>query len=88
MHIGRSVGAALKWMMAARFAGQLVTWVVTILVIRILSPDDYGLMALSMALIGFLSLFDEIGLGSAIVQRETLERRYSSRSSGCCSRLT
>lgn len=75
MHIGRSVGAALKWMMAARFAGQLVTWVVTILVIRILGPDDYGLMALSMALIGFLSLFDEIGLGSAIVQRETLERR-------------
>jgi O-antigen/teichoic acid export membrane protein len=75
MQIGQTVGIALKWMMAARFAGQLITWVVTILVIRILTPDDYGLMALAMAFIGFLSLFEEIGLGSAIIQRERLEQR-------------
>lgn len=75
MKLGHTVGAALKWMMAARFAGQLITWVVTILVIRILTPEDYGLMALAMAMISFLSLFEEIGLGSAIVQRAELEQR-------------
>src|SRR5215510_15851575 len=75
MKLGYTVGAALKWMMAARFAGQLITWVVTIFVIRILTPEDYGLMALAMAMISFLSLFEEIGLGSAIVQRAELDQR-------------
>jgi len=75
MKLGYTVGAALKWMMAGRFAAQLITWVVTIFVIRILTPDDYGLMALAMAMIGFLSLFEEIGLGSAIVQRTELDQR-------------
>ena len=75
MQAGQTVAAALKWMMTARFTGQLITWVITILVIRILSPVDYGLMALAMAMIGFLSLFEEIGLGSAIVQRVQLHRR-------------
>ena len=75
MQIGQTVGVALKWMMAARFTGQLITWIVTILVIRILTPDDYGLMALAMAVIGFLSLFEEIGLGSAIVQRDRIDQR-------------
>src|SRR5262249_49544792 len=46
-----------------------------ILVIRILTPEDYGLMALVMAIIGFLSLFEEIGLGSAIIQRDRLDQR-------------
>ena len=75
MQTGQTVVAALKWMLTARFAGQLITWVITILVIRILSPEDYGLMALAMAIVGYLSLFEEIGLGSAIVQRTQLDRR-------------
>ncbi len=59
--------------MAGRFGGQAITWVITILVIRILSPQDYGLMAMAMYVIGFLALFEELGLASAIVQRKSLQ---------------
>lgn len=64
-------------MMAGRFAGQAITWVITIVVIRLLSPADYGLMAMAMVVIGFLVLFEELGLGAALVQAEQFEHRLA-----------
>ena len=43
---------------------QLFTWPITILVIRLLEPGDYGLLAMAMVTIGFVALFSEMGLGS------------------------
>lgn len=71
--VGSKVLSGFRWLAAGKFAGQLITWAITILVIRILSPDDYGLMAMASVAIGFLALFDEMGMGAALVQREDLE---------------
>jgi O-antigen/teichoic acid export membrane protein len=49
-----------------------VTWVTTLLVIRILVPEDYGLIALAAAFIGFFSLISEVGLGPALIQSKSL----------------
>lgn len=46
----------------------MVSWVITIYVIRLLSPADYGLMAMVMVVIAFMSTFNEFGLGAALVQ--------------------
>ena len=73
MQIGQSVASSLKWMMSARLTGQLITWVITIIVIRILTPQDYGLLAMASIILGILAVFEEIGLGSAIVQRKNLD---------------
>jgi len=72
--IGEKVVRGFRWLAVGRFAGQLVTWVVTIFVIRILSPEDYGLMAMATVVVGFLSLFDEMGMGAAIIQQEEIDR--------------
>ncbi|MCJ8292853.1 MAG: lipopolysaccharide biosynthesis protein [Colwellia sp.] len=50
--------------------GRLISFANTIILARILSPDDYGLMAMAMVVCGFITFFNEIGLGSAIIQRE------------------
>lgn len=49
-----------------------MTWGTTLVVIRILSPEDYGLIALAGAFIGFFALVSESGLGPALVQAKTL----------------
>ncbi len=77
--IGEKVVRGFRWLAVGRFAGQLVTWVVTIFVIRILSPEDYGLMAMATVVIGFLALFDEMGMGAAIIQRETIDEHLVSQ---------
>jgi len=41
-----------------------------------LSPDDFGLIAIAMAYIGFIQMLTDQGLGQAIIQREDLQPRH------------
>lgn len=72
MDIRHKVVSALRWTAAARLLGQLVSWGVTIWVIRLLSPGDYGLMAMAMVLVAFLILLNTLGLDAVLVQEKDL----------------
>ena len=61
--------SGLRWSAGVRLGGQLFTWAVTLVVVRLLSPEDYGLLSMAMVFIGFLSMVAEFGLGPAIVQK-------------------
>jgi O-antigen/teichoic acid export membrane protein len=50
-------------------AGKLLSFATTLVLARLLGPQDYGLMAMVMVVVGLLQFFNEIGLGSAIRQR-------------------
>lgn len=70
--VGKRVISGFRWLAMARLAGQAGTWVVTLVVIRLLTPDDYGLMAMATIVIGFFALLEEFGMGAAITQRSEL----------------
>jgi len=63
-----------RWTLAARLGLQLFTWPITIIVMRLLDPRDYGLFAVAMVVNGFVTLFSEFGLGAALVQAERVDR--------------
>ncbi|MBI3776437.1 MAG: oligosaccharide flippase family protein, partial [Gammaproteobacteria bacterium] len=63
---------ALAWSAAGRFGSQLISWLITILVIRILTPDDYGLIAMAAVLISFLIAVNDLGLDAVLVQKQDL----------------
>lgn len=73
MDIRSKVMSALRWSAAARFLGQTVSWVITIMVIRLLSPGDYGLMAMAMVLVSFLVLLNTVGLDAVLVQEKEID---------------
>lgn len=60
---------------AGKGLGRLISFANTIILARILSPEDYGLMAMAMVVCGFISFFNEIGLGSAIIQRKETSQK-------------
>jgi len=70
----RKVVASLLWQGSASLAGQAISWLVTLIVIRLLSPSDYGLMAMAGLSISFLMLVGDLGVGAVIVQAPALER--------------
>lgn len=72
MSLRIQVLAGLKWTVLGRLASQVITWAVTIYVIRLLSPEDYGLMALATIFSALFTLLAEIGLGSTLVQTKDL----------------
>lgn len=60
------------WIGLTKILGQSISWLITIFVVRILTPEDYGLMGMAVLFTSFLQLFNEIGLGTAIVQKENI----------------
>jgi len=56
----------------ASLVSQIVTWLSTIVVARLLSPADYGLIALAGIYIGFAEYVNELGIGTAVIQRNDL----------------
>jgi len=60
------------WLGWTKVIGQAISWILTIYIARILSPDDYGLMGMALIFIGFIVLNNELGLGAAIVQKKDI----------------
>ena len=58
------------WRFAERCGAQLVTAVVTLLLARILMPEDYGRTALVAVFINILQVFIDSGLGTALIQKK------------------
>src|SRR4051812_5514672 len=64
------VRGALLWRSGSQIAAQLVTWMATFLVIRLLNPSDYGLFAMTQVVLMFLSLMNGYGFANALVRSE------------------
>ena len=71
-----------RWTMASRVGLQLLTWPITLVVMRLLEPSDYGLFALAMVTTGFVSLFSELGLGVALVQARQVDEKVARAACG------
>ncbi len=66
--------AAIRWTALAQIASQAVSWVVTLVVIRLLAPSDYGLLAIATMFLGFLMMFADLGIAAALVQKDQISR--------------
>ncbi len=73
MNTRSTVATALRWSVGGKAASQLVSWLSTLLVIRLLHPEDYGLMAMAASVTALAALLNEMGATTAIVQRPNLE---------------
>jgi O-antigen/teichoic acid export membrane protein len=73
--LGGTVLRGLVWLGGVRWAAQLFTWASTLVIARLLAPEDYGLVALATVLTGFLEVITDLGLGSALVQKRDLSKR-------------
>ena len=75
MDLNTQVIKSTVWYVTTRLWTQLLSWAVTLVLARLLTPKDYGLFAMSLAVVTFLELFQEFGFGVAIIQRQDLSRR-------------
>lgn len=58
------------WRFAERCGAQVVTFIVSIVLARILSPEDYGTIALVTVFTTILQVFVDSGLGTALIQKK------------------
>ena len=73
MSLRSTIATALRWSVGGRIAAQALSWLSTLIVIRLLQPEDYGLLAMGMSVAALAMLLNDMGLTSAIVQERDLK---------------
>lgn len=69
----RNVFSNLIWRFSERICAELVSFVVTMIIARILDPSVYGLTALVTVFISILGVFINGGFGTALVQKKAAD---------------
>lgn len=73
--LDRHMAQAVAWNAVARWASQILSWLSTILVARLLSPFDYGIMGMAGLYLSLAMLVSQAGIGQAVVALRDLSRR-------------
>lgn len=61
--------SGLLWNLAEKFSCQFVTFVVGVILARLLSPADYGLIAMTAIFVGITQVLVDSGFSSALIQK-------------------
>jgi PST family polysaccharide transporter len=58
-----------------KYSNILIGLIITATLSRLLTPDDFGLIAIVSVLVVFFNLFGELGIGAAIIQKKELSQQ-------------
>ena len=70
--LDRSLVRGVAWTGGIKWITQIVTWFTTLLIARLLSPEDYGLVGMAAVYLGLLTVLNEAGLGTTIIAMREL----------------
>jgi O-antigen/teichoic acid export membrane protein len=80
--LDRSLVSGIAWTGGTKWATQILSWAATLVVARILSPSDYGLMGMAAVYLGLVTLVNEFGLTAAILRHRELTEEQIARVGG------
>ena len=70
MSIKNQAARGMMWNFIERFSTQGIQFVLTIVIARILSPDDYGLVAMLSIFMAIAQTLVDSGFGNALIQKK------------------
>ena len=71
-----SMAHALLWTGGAKWLSQLASWLSMIVVARLLTPEDFGLVGMAQIFLGLVAILSEFGLANAIVAHPDLSEEH------------
>lgn len=75
-HLARQTVSGLGWSLGAQLLRQGSQFLIVVFLARLLTPREFGLVAMVTVFSGFASLFNDLGFGPALVQRQEIEDRH------------
>ncbi len=58
------------WSAVEKYSGLVVSIIVSMVLARLLSPAEYGVVAIATVIISFLQMFCTMGIGPAVIQKD------------------
>ena len=78
MSIKQKTFSAVRWTSLAMFGNTVLQIAQLMILARLLSPDDFGLMAIVYAIIAFVHVFSDLGVSNAIIHHDDVSREQLS----------
>lgn len=70
---GKKIVSGMIWRFGEKITAQLVSFIVSIVLARILMPDDYGIVAIVNVFIVIAEIFVTSGLGTSLIQKKNAD---------------
>jgi len=70
--LDKHLAHSLAWRAATNWASQLVSWASLFVVVRLLTPADFGIVAMALVLFPYLRILGEFGIPQTIVNLRDL----------------
>lgn len=77
--LDRTIARGVTWTAGVKAATVVMTWACTIMLARILSPQDYGILTMATVFVGLTSMVTDFGLGAAIIALPELSERLAAQ---------
>ena len=78
MSLRKKTVKGLTWLGMAQAGKQAYQFAITAVLARLLSPDDFGLLGMATVFIGFVTIFGEMGVSSALIQKQDADDHHLS----------
>ncbi|MEJ5866172.1 lipopolysaccharide biosynthesis protein [Pseudokineococcus sp. 5B2Z-1] len=76
--LGGHSARGVFWTVSGQWGSQVLRLLSIVVLARLLTPDDYGLMAMVWAITGFVATVGSLGLSEAVVQKQQLTHAQTS----------
>ena len=73
---GGQIARGAAWMMGFKLFDKSIGLISTLVLARVLTPADFGLVAMATAVVALLELMGAFGFDSALIQRQNTDRRH------------
>ena len=64
--------SGVKWSGFARGSQQILQFIITVILARLLMPEDFGILSMAVVFTGLITVFNDFGIGSAVIQKQNL----------------
>ena len=81
--VAKAAWHGMIWRFLERCSSQVVSFIVSIILARLLLPEQYGIIAMTMIFIALSEVFVTSGLGSALIQRSKYDELEFSGQVSC-----
>jgi len=74
--LGGRIAVGAAWMVSLRIAFRLIGFGTTLVLVRLLAPEDFGIVAMASVAYGLLDRLGEFSFDLALIQMKAPERRH------------
>lgn len=78
MSLKEAAASGVRWSSVSKIGRQILQFITTIILARLLSPFDFGLMGMALVITGFLDLLKDLGTTSAVIRQKNPSEEFLS----------